>query len=90
MRSKAKKTTILASVILIVGSGVCAVLVSLGGIVALVGAACLTLTFGVAFLICAKVKCDACGTPLSKTFPVGSLLLLWLAKQNCRRCGASL
>lgn len=88
MKGGAKRTTFVALVILVAGVGVAARFAPLGGMTAAWAFACLALTFGFAFLICARVKCGACGRRLSGMFPVGSLLLLWLARQNCRACGA--
>jgi len=88
MKGGAKLTTFAAVVILAAGVGVAVGFAPLGGMTAAWAFACLALTSGVAFLICARVKCGACGRRLSGMFPVGSLLLLWLAKEKCRACGA--
>jgi hypothetical protein len=43
------------------------------------------LTFGGAWLIIARLKCQACATRLSRDFPVGSLLALPFSVQPCKR-----
>ena len=41
----------------------------------------------IGFGFAARLRCSNCGFVLSRKFPVGALILLWLAKDKCPNCG---
>jgi hypothetical protein len=46
--------------------------------------------FGVCWVVLGRLRCPACGAPLSQDFPIGALLALPFSKQACRKCGRPL
>ena len=52
-----------------------------------VGIAVVALSAATGFLMAARLRCQACGFQLSKKFPVGPLILLFMAKEKCPSCG---
>jgi hypothetical protein len=72
--SSVKLRTLVALIILAVGTILAVIFGPLGGIATAWGLSCLALASGGAFLLCARAKCGACGKRLSDMFPTGSLL----------------
>jgi hypothetical protein len=55
-----------------------------------IGIAVMLLSVMIGFAFVSRLKCPRCNFPLSRKFPVGSLILLWLAKEKCPQCGEQL
>jgi hypothetical protein len=44
----------------------------------------------IGFAAVGRLRCPNCSFRLSDKFPAGSLILLWLAREHCPRCGEEL
>jgi len=48
------------------------------------------LSLMIGFAFAAQLRCSHCGFVLSRKFPVGALIVLWLAKNKCPNCNEEL
>lgn len=55
-----------------------------------IGLAVMLLSMMISFGFAARLRCSHCAFLLSRKFPVGSLIFLWLAKEQCPSCGEEL
>lgn len=56
----------------------------------IIGGIFFAIALGLPFAFIMKLKCPTCGVRLADTFNPGSLLLLFLAKEKCKKCGEQL
>jgi hypothetical protein len=55
-----------------------------------IGLAVMLLSLMIGFAFAAQLRCSHCGFVLSRKFPVGALIVLWLAKNKCPNCNEEL
>lgn len=88
--TKVKLRALVACGILLLGTIAIGILITSGAISGGVGGASFALLFGVAFFSVSRLRCPNCNKRLTEMYPLGGLLLLWLAKEKCRNCGTTI